>query len=67
MALLRPFAAPAPMTPEESWDQVFMSAEGQQHQLENDDEEAGENDAIEEVIIRVMASRWIVIAAKWTL
>ena len=55
------------MTPEESWDQVFMSTEGEQHQLENDDEEAGENDAIEEVIIRVMASRWIVIAAKWTL
>ena len=44
-----------------------MATPGEQHQLENDDEEAGEYDAIEEVIIRIMASRWIVIAAKWTL
>lgn len=44
-----------------------MATEGEQQQLENDDDEAGENDAIEEVIIRVMASRWIVIATKWAL
>ena len=44
-----------------------MATEGEQQELENDDEEARENDAIEEVIIRVMASRWIVIAAKWAL
>ena len=55
------------MWPEESRDQVFVATEGEQQQLENDDDEAGENDAIEEVIIRVMASRWIVIATKWAL
>ena len=57
----------APVSPEERRDHVFVATEGEQQQLENDDEKAGENNAIEEVIIRVMASRWIVIAAKWAL
>ena len=56
-----------PLSPEERRDHVFVAKEGEQSQLENDDEKAAENNAIEEVIIRVMASRWIVIAVKWAL